>query len=181
MREIRVYGDDRQPVWRQALTSGEVAAFAVDARTGRHVTERGLRPPSHWLRTCTVFPSIDEAVAFAEKHVREFPNVAVRIYDADAPESTPIQVVANDEALAGVTPSRAKRLAAWGALLIAIGIGLFVLDWINGWLLILGAVIGSKFLTVGVMRLGEGLNSLWERRKGTSTSPRQAASTRRRS
>jgi hypothetical protein len=180
VREIRVYGDDRQPVWRRALTSGEVAAFTVDARTGRHVTERGLRPASHWLRTCTVFPSIDEAAVHAERHVREFPNVAVRIYDADAPESTPTQVVANDEALAGVPPARAKRLVAWGTLLIAIGLGLFVLDWINGWLLILGAVIGSKFLTVGVMRLGEGLNYLWERRKGVNGSPRQAASTHRR-
>lgn len=181
MREIRVYDDDRQPVWRQSLAPGEVAAFTVDARTGRHVTGRGLRPASHWLRTCLVFPSLDEAVAHAEGHVREFPNVAVRIYDADAPESTPTQVVANDEALAGVSPARAKRLAAWGGLLIAIGIGLFVLDWINGWLLILGAVIGSKFLTVGVMRLGEGLNHLWERRKGGGKSPRQAESTRRRS
>ena len=143
------------------------------------MTDRGLRPASHWLRTCTAFPTLEEAVAHAERHVLQFPGVAVRIYAADAPESSPTQVVANDEALAGVSPARARRLAAWGALLIAIGIGLFVLDWINGWLLILGAVIGSKFLTVGVMRLGEGLNSLWERRKGTSTSPRQAASTRR--
>ena len=181
MREIRVYDEDRQPVWRQSLAAGEVAAFTVDARTGRHVTDRGLRPASHWLRTCTVFPTLEEAVAHAERHVLQFPGVAVRIYAADAPESSPTQVVANDEALAGVSPARARRLAAWGALLIAIGIGLFVLDWINGWLLILGAVIGSKFLTVGVMRLGEGLNSLWERRKGTSTSPRQASSTRRRS
>ncbi|MBK6428264.1 MAG: hypothetical protein IPF82_19375 [Blastocatellia bacterium] len=180
MREVHVYDDARQPVWRQTLLPGEVAAFTVDARTGRHVTERGLRPAVHWLRTCSVFPSLEDAVAHAEKHVREYPDVAIRIYDADAPESSPIHVVANDEALAGVPPARAKRLAAWGTFLIAIGIGLFVLEWFSSWLLVLGAIIGSKFLTVGVMRLGEGLNHLWERRKGGGKSLRQSVSTVRR-
>ncbi len=180
MKEIRVYDDARQPVWRQMLLPGEVAAFTVDARTGRHVTGRGLRPAVHWLRTCSVFPSLEDAVAHAESHVREYPVVAIRIYDADAPESSPIHVVANDEALAGVPPARAKRLAAWGTFLIVIGIGLFVLEWFSSWLLVLGAIIGSKFLTVGVMRLGEGLNHLWERRKGGGKLLRRAVSTVRR-
>lgn len=180
MKEIRVYDDARQPVWRQMILPGEVAAFTVDARTGRHVTGRGLRPAVHWLRTCSVFPSLEDAVAHAESHVREYPVVAIRIYDADAPESSPIHVVANDEALAGVPPARAKRLAAWGTFLIVIGIGLFVLEWFSSWLLVLGAIIGSKFLTVGVMRLGEGLNHLWERRKGGGKLLRRAVSTVRR-
>jgi hypothetical protein len=168
-------------VWRQSLTPGEVAAFHVDGRTGRHVTERGLRPASHWLRMCLVFGSLNEAVTYAERHIIEYPDVAIRIYDAVAPDAMPTQVVANDVALAGVPPARAKRLAAWGIFLIAVGVGLFVLDWWHSWLFILGAVIGSKFLTVGIMRLGEGLNHLWERRREAGKSSRRASSTRGRS
>ncbi|MBK6316311.1 MAG: hypothetical protein IPF53_18995 [Blastocatellia bacterium] len=180
MREVHVYDDARQPVWRQTLLPGEVAAFTVDARTGRHVTERGLRPAVHWLRTCSVFPSLEDAVAHAEKHVREYPDVAIRIYDADAPESSPIHVVANDEALAGVPPARAKRLAAWGTFLIAIGIGLFVLEWFSSWLLVLGAIIGSKFLTVGAHAPRRGPQPSLGAPEGGGKSLRQSVSTVRR-
>lgn len=162
-REIAVYDDDRHVVWRSALAAGEVAAFHVDARTGRHVTDRGLRPPSHWARTCLVFPDVAKAVSYARSHVAQHPDVAVRIFDAASPDGAPAAVVENEEALAGVSPATAKRRAWWGISLIVLGIACFVFDWFHGWLLIVGVVVGSKFLTIGLFRLGEGISHLWER------------------
>lgn len=178
MKDVQVYDDQRQPIWRDSLGPSDVAAFYVDGRRGRYVTDRGLRFPSYWKRTCTIFPSLADAVAHAERHVIANPGVAVRLYDSVSSDE-PTQVVANDAELAGMTPARARWLSAWGTLLIVIGVAMFVLDWLNNWLLILGAVVGSKFLTVGFVRLGEGLNSLWERRKGRDKLPRQAVSSTR--
>ena len=155
-REARVYGEGRELVWRESLGPGEVALFFVDADTGRARNEFGRRPESHWSRTCLVFPSLDEAVAYAERKVRAVPWLACRIFAREAAD--PVRVVASAQPRPERNPTWIRNRMRWGGFLIAIGVLGVALEWYYDWAYILFAMIGVKFLTIGFIRLGEGIN-----------------------
>lgn len=173
MRSLRVYDEQKHAVWRSKLEPGEVALFHVDAKTGRARNRHGRPLESHWLRECLVFDALDEAVAYAEQFVRDAPSCACRIFDAES--EAPIATVVNTDARPEDDPRRMVRRAAWGLLLIAVGLFGIWIDWLFDWFYVLGVVIGVKFLTVGFVRLGEGLSYyLASRKRGIRSAPRRA-------
>ena len=176
MREVRVYDEAHDTVWPSELGPGEVALFYVDAETGRHRNAFGRRIEAHWDRTCLVFPSLEEAVAHAERKVREVPSLACRLYVADDLER-PVRVVANVEPRPEHDPRRIRRRAAWGTLLCAVGVVGIVVDWYFDWFYIFGVIFGVKFLTVGLAWLVESLHyhlTLREKRELSYPSSRRS-------
>jgi hypothetical protein len=156
MREERVYDDGRRVVWPEALRPAEVAVFYVDAESGRYRTPEGLRIASHWDRTCTVARDLDEARRHARAVVERAPGVACRICAAADP-GTPIEVVRGRAEARRGDPKRARRLMAWGVGCLALGVAGIAIDWYFDWFYLLGVVIGTKFLIVGVARFVEGV------------------------
>jgi hypothetical protein len=155
-REVRVYDDGRRQVWREALAPGEAALFFADADTGHARNAFGRRLTDHWSRTCLVFPSRDAAAAFAERKVREVPSLACKIFASDSSE--PTTVVADVSLRPERDPEWIRRRGLWGLFLISIGVVGVALEWYFEWAYILFAMIGVKFLTVGMIRFGEAIN-----------------------
>ena len=155
MREARVYNAGRQQVWREGLGVGEHALFHVDAKTGQHRTALGKRWPSHWDRTCLVFASLEEAVAYAEAKVREVPSVACRIHGAEPGTDEPVRLVANEEALAGPTPEYLRSRRNRGFAMLAAAVLCVSVDWYFDWFYLVGVLIGVRFLMGGVVALVE--------------------------
>src|SRR6185369_4570084 len=113
MREVNVYDDQRRLAWLGALEPGELAVFHVDAATGRSVSPDGLRLPDHWKRTCLVFASADEALAYADAAVHRVPSVACRVFGAGGDGVTPDRVVTCPDP-PRMDRGRARKRLAWG-------------------------------------------------------------------
>ena len=159
MREVNVYDERRQLAWLGALEPGEFALFYVDAATGRSVSADGLRLPDHWKRTCLVFPSLDEALGYADGAVRRVPSVACRIFRAGGDGVTPERVVTCPDP-PRMDRGRARKRLAWGATLIVLGVVAIAVDWHFDWFYLIGVLVGVKFLTVGFVRFVEGYVAL---------------------
>jgi hypothetical protein len=100
-----------------------------------------------------VFPCVEEAVAYAEKAVRDAPSIACRVFASDVDE--PVEVVRAEPAARSADPKRARRRLAWGSTLVALGVVGILIDWHFDWYYLLGVLLGVKFLTVGAVRLVE--------------------------
>jgi hypothetical protein len=166
MREVNVYDERRHPAWLAALEPGEYAVFHVDAETERVVSADGLRPANHWKRTCLVFPSLEEALAYAEAAVRRVPSVACRVFRAGGDGATPDRVVTCPDP-PRMDRRRASRRLAWGATLIVLGVVAIAVDWHFDWFYLIGVLVGVKFLTVGFVRFIEGYVALRDHRRAT--------------
>jgi hypothetical protein len=157
VEQIRVYDEQRIPVWTHALAPSQYAVFHVDAETGRHRNAYGQRFASHWERTCLVFDSLEEAERYAEKKVAQVPSLACKIYDRSGDAEGPVATVVSESVNPLTVERSGFRHARWGAALSILGVVCFWYLWWVSWDSVMAALFGSKFLTFGPALLTEGL------------------------
>ena len=100
--------------------------------------------------TCAVFSSLPEADGFAAEQVRLHPDIQCRIYDHHGMVGAPIREItgAAYKGNTDMTP-RVRRWLGLGLLLG--GIGLILLDWVNGFRLVWAYTIGLPLLLPGAV------------------------------
>ena len=168
MKEIRVYDENRAPVWARTLTSSQYAVFHVDAATGHHRNVYGQRFASHWERTCLVFDSLEEAERYARRKVAEVPSLACRIHRAEGPAEGHVETIVSESLSPAALERTGRRHARWGAVLSVCGILCFWYLWWVNWDSVMAALFGSKFLTFGPTLLTEGLLKVRKVRKASA-------------
>jgi len=123
MREVQAYKDKwGRPLWPELIEPDEFALLLQHFQTGTDILSDGSHPSDRSTVKCYVFPSLDEANAFAQPLVKAKPVLICVIFDK--------------------TQKRIKSIANVSAILpFAIG----------SWLLLLGFItfafiIGAAFL-----------------------------------
>ena len=175
MKEIRVYDENRVPVWTHALAPSQYAVFHLDAATGHHRNAYGQRFASHWERTCLVFDSLEEAECYARRKVAEVPSLACRIRQTAGDREGYDEAVVSESLSPSAVERTGLRHARWGALLSALGILCFWYLWWVSWDSVMAALFGSKFLTFGPALLTEGLLKVRRARNASAGGDLRAA------
>jgi hypothetical protein len=165
-QRIRIYDPDRNPpYWNRLLADSQVAAMHYDLKTGTWRKEDGDYSNSPEEETVLVFDSLDEARAYCREHVEKNPSLFCRLYDRRGTAEGELEAVyARAVAEKTLGPAAARKKLGMGALLLVVSGACVFVDWRLGGPVIIGVLVGSKFLTSGIMRVVEGLSGLMDSR-----------------
>jgi hypothetical protein len=166
VESIRIYDPERKPQhWNLGMKDSQFAVFHYDYQTGTWRTAQGTYSKSPEEETVLLFDSLAEAEAYCREQVEKVPSVFCRIYDRRGTAEGEVKAIYSRKIAAKILgPKAARKKLTHGALLL-LASGLCVLvDWRLGGPVILGVVVGSKFLTSGIMRVVEGFSGLMDNR-----------------
>ncbi len=101
---------------------------------------------------CSVFPSLDDAEAYARQRVEVHPELRCTVYDARGFVGAPLRDIRGEEYKdkSGLS-SRFRRLV--GSTLFFGGLGLFVFDWSVDFQYLWPSMLGSRMLIPGALLL----------------------------
>jgi hypothetical protein len=117
---------------------------------------------------CTVFATLAEAEAYANKEVERSNTLRCRIYGADGLGGAPVREV-RGTAHRGESEMSAGFRRWCGSILFLGGLGLIVLDWSSDFRLTWPATIGARAMPVGlILLLTEAIILYVNRRKTNS-------------
>jgi hypothetical protein len=102
------------------------------------------------LSTCTVFPSLPEAEAFAAEQVAAAPTTRCRIYDHQGFIGEPLREFAGAgfRSNTGLSP---RYLRILGLSMLSTGILLFAFDWANSFRFGWPGFLGARLLIFGLV------------------------------
>jgi hypothetical protein len=147
----------RPPSWNERMTPGEYAV---------HYSNFDDTPGK--APFCTVFPSLEEAEAYAKEQVTARPELRCRIYDHRGFVGAPVREFAG----AGFRGEGeiSARFRRWvGSVLFVAGVILIGMDWSRDFTLTWPATIGTRLVIPGVILLvTEAIVVLHARRKSGS-------------
>jgi hypothetical protein len=170
MEEIRFYDSTRRPAyWTALVRKDQFTVCHFDYKTGTWRTAQGTYAVSPDQETIFIFETLDEARTYCREFVAIHPSLFCRIYDYRGNM---------DGLLETVYPARIaeKLLAAgsghghlWrGMLQLAASALCVYADWRITGVVILGAVVGAKFLFSGLNSIVQGIAAVAETRKQKS-------------
>ncbi|MCU1263419.1 MAG: hypothetical protein JWO80_6304 [Bryobacterales bacterium] len=147
------------------IAPSQFAVFHFDYRTGTWRTAEGNYSNSPEEETVLLFDNFAEAEAYCRDQVARVPSIFCRIYDRRGTAEGEVAEIYPPKIAAKVQGPKAARKKLTNGVLLLLASGLCVLvDWRLGGPVILGVVVGSKFLTSGIMRVVEGFSGLMEHR-----------------
>jgi hypothetical protein len=163
---IRIYDPDRNPRhWNTLLADSQAAVMHYDVKTGTWRKEDGDYSSSPAEETVLVFDSLDEARVYCREHVETHPSLLCRIYDRRGSAEGEVDAIYSRSVAEKILgPAVARKKIASGALLLLASGACVLADWRLGGPVIIGVLVGSKFLTSGIMKVVEGFSGLLDSR-----------------
>ncbi|HTA44162.1 MAG TPA: hypothetical protein VK789_17045 [Bryobacteraceae bacterium] len=147
------------PHWTDLVCAGQFALFVFDARS--HSARNPDASVPVGSASLVLFDNQAEATTFANDLVAKHPELSCEIYDYGREYGQPLATIYN-----GVFYEKylgrglAKRNTAGGALAMAVGIALVVIDFRHDLTWFWGYILGVKFLIIGTTLLINGLLGL---------------------
>ena len=171
MQSFRLNDPNRNPPhWSARIQPGQYAVSHFDYKTGTWRTAAGNYSESPEEEIIFVFDSLTQARQYCQDYVVHHSTMFCRIYDHRGSAEGLVakvyfpKVAAREQGLPA-----ARNKMKHGALHLLAGLGCLALDWRLGGPVILGVVVGSKFFTVGLVRLVQGVAGLLESREPESS------------
>jgi hypothetical protein len=155
-REFKVYDNTRQPAdWTSLVGHSQCAAFLKDVTTANPLATDGSEI-AH-LDDCRflLFDHLEEARAFCEAQVQQYPFMCCEIFDAAGKAKPPLLIVMHPTAARRdeLSPTWVKRRkVAAIASLVAAGV-LFVADWRSEYELLWPSLLAVNLLPLGLRLL----------------------------
>jgi hypothetical protein len=170
MQEVRLYDPARKPPhWTALFRAGQFAVCHFDYKTGTWRTPRGTYSASPEEETVLIFETLDEAKHYCAEYVIQQPAIFCRIYDSRGTSEGLVETVYPPAIAAKLqSPTSGRRHLGRGALQLTVSALCVYVDWrVNGEV-ILGAVVGSKFLYSGLNSIVQGVDAIVTSRKQES-------------
>ena len=148
--------------WGPAMTDSQCAVFHFDVKTMSMRDSQGQAAPQD-KDACLIFDSLTDAERYCQERIADTPALGCRIYGHDG---TVVRTFVD----AGVygkhhgQPAARRNLVVGGACL-AVGAACVAVDAWSGWSLIIGVVLGLRFLWVGTVKLAEGIGAALDGRR----------------
>jgi len=144
----------RATYWGPAMTESQYAVFHFDVKTMS--MREGDDVP-------LIFKGLDEAERYSRGKIASAPGVGCRIYDRDGEIVGTFADTQVYESIHGRPAARRSLLT--GTVYLVIRVGLISLDVWLGFRLILGILLGVKFLWVAGVKLIDGITGLEHNKK----------------
>jgi hypothetical protein len=170
MREIPILDPVRKPGWwTNYINPTDYAVSHYDLATGSWRTKDGAYSQSPEEETILVFDSLPGAEAYCENYVLEYPGRYCKVFDSTGRESEPVRIIRHPDETAQMSglPAARKRIG-WGILWLSVATTCVLADLKITGTVILGAVVGSKFLGSGIIQLTSGIVGIIEHRRRPS-------------
>lgn len=166
MKEIRLYDEARKPAhWSGWIAQGQFAVSHFDYKTGTWRTATGEYSNFPEEETILLFDSFADAELYCREEVERKPALFCRIYDQrGTAEGTVAEIYARQVEAREDGPQACWRKIRNGGLHLLLGVFCVAFDWWLGGPVILGVVVGSKFLISGTVRVIQGVAGLLEAR-----------------
>jgi hypothetical protein len=164
-KDILIHDPARRPSYFAGLMGeNEAAVFHYDLATGTMRTASGRYASSPEENTALIFDSAAEAESYCRVAVEANPALFCKIFDRGVSEGRAKAIYPAAYVEKEFSRRASKRKVATGVGLILISALCVLVDWKLGGPVILGVVVGSKFLWQGLNRVVEGMAGLRERR-----------------
>jgi hypothetical protein len=167
MREIPIFDPARKPGWwTNYVKVSEYAVSHYDLATGSWRTKLGEYARSPEDETILLFDSLADAESYGENYVLEHPDRYCKVFDSTGKEGEPVRTVHHPSETAKMIglPAAKKRIG-WGILWLSVATTCVLADLKITGTVILGAVVGSKFLGSGIIQLTSGIVGVIEHRR----------------
>lgn len=166
MLPVRLHDPARKPEhWSGLIREGQFAVSHFDYQTGTWRIANGDYSRTPEEEVILLFDSFAEAESYCRAHVELVPTLFCRVYDhRGSVEGLVTEVFHRKIAEREHGPNASRRKIRNGLFQLSAGMLCVLVDWWWGGPVILGVVIGSKFLTSGVVRLVQGLAGQLEAR-----------------
>jgi hypothetical protein len=166
VKEIRIYDSARDPRHFSALVEkSQYVVSHYDYKTGTWRTSRGKYASCPEEETILIFDALAEAENYCREHVEKVPSLFCKIYDWRGAGEGQIEAIYPRKIAEKIQGPRAARVQLLKGLLLLLIAALCVfVDWRLGGPVILGVVVGSKFLTSGIALTVQGVVGMIESR-----------------
>jgi hypothetical protein len=171
MQEVRLYDPARKPShWTALIHAGDFAVCHFDYKTGTWRTARGTYSASPEEETVLLFETLDEAQQYCTGYVFQHPEIFCRIYDSRGTSEGLVEAIYPPAIAKKIhSPASGRRHLGRGALQLTISALCVYVDWRVTGEVILGAVVGSKFLYSGLNSIVQGVDAVVTSRRQKSS------------
>jgi hypothetical protein len=142
--------------WGPPMTDSQYAVFHFDVKTMSMRDAQGQAAPQD-KDACLIFQSLEDAERYCQEKIADTPAFGCRIYGHDGTVARTFV----DDGVYGKYHGRpaARRNLVVGGVCLAVGATCVAVDAWSGWSLIIGVVLGLRFLWVGTVKLAEGIGA----------------------
>jgi hypothetical protein len=152
--------------WGPAMTDAQCAVFHFDVKTMTMRDAQGLAAPADQY-ACVIFDSIADAERYCRGKIAGTPILGCRIYSH---EGTVLGTLVDDAVYTQHHGQPAARRNLWvGGACLATGVTCVAVDAWSGWSLIVGVLLGLRFVWVGTMKLADGIAGMIDNSRATKT------------
>jgi hypothetical protein len=158
-QEVRLYDPTRRPPhWTALIREGQFAVCHFDYKSGTWRTARGTYSASPEEETIFLFDSLEEARWYCREFVATHTALFCRIYDRRGTAEGLLETVYAPGIAEKLVSEAAGRRHIWrGILQLSVSVLCVYVDWRITGEVILGAVVGSKFLFSGLNSIVQGI------------------------
>ena len=148
--------------WGPPMTDSQYAVFHFDVKTMSMRDAEGAAPQDQYA--CLIFDSITDAERYCQEKIAGTPALGCRIYSH---EGAVVGTFVDDQVYTQHhgQPAARRNLLVGGACL-AVGVSCVAVDAWFGWSLIIGVVLGLRFIWVGTVKTAEGIAATLDGKRG---------------
>jgi hypothetical protein len=170
MQEVRLYDPGRKPPhWTALIREGQFAVCHFDYKTGTWRTARGTYSALPEEETILIFESLDEAQSYGRNFVLIQPTLFCRLYDSRGTAEGLVETIYPPSIADKIQgPASGRRHIGRGLLQLTVSALCVYVDWRITGIVILGAVVGSKFLYSGLNSIVQGVDAIVKSRNQKS-------------
>ena len=167
MQEVRLYDPARKPpYWTALIRKGQFAVCHFDYKTGTWRTAQGSYSAFPEQETVLIFETLDEAQHYCREYVLRHPKLFCRVYDSRGTAEGLVETIYPPAIAAAIRgPASGRRHLGRGFLQLTTSALCVYVDWRITGIVILGAVVGSKFLFSGLNSIVQGVDAIVKSRK----------------
>jgi hypothetical protein len=156
--------------WGPSMTDSQCAVFHFDVKTMSMRDAQGRDAPADKY-ACLIFNNVWDAERYCQDKIADTPALGCRIY---SPEGTVVRTFVDEHVYRQNhgQPAAHRNLVVGGACL-AVGVSCVAVDAWFGWSLIIGVVLGLRFLWVGTVKVAEGIAATLDGKRGIKITGRE--------